>query len=298
MPGAAPGFRGNLLKAPLSPAIASKLDDLKRRLQSWGRVVVLFSGGVDSTLLLQVAVEVLGPEGVVALTCTGPHCPAEELAAAQETARRLRVRHLVVEFDPFGLPEFRDNTPRRCYACKRAIYQKGWEIAAAEEAEALLDGAQADDAASDRPGLQAAVELGVYSPLRETGWTKAQIREVSRVWGLPGWDRPAQSCLATRFPTNTPLDATAFRNVDRIEAFLRQQGFGPVRLRVHGDLGRLELPPEQWAGLLAPEILGALQRLATQLGWRFLTLDLGGYRSGSMNQGPGKPDLEDAALPE
>ena len=200
------------------------------------------------------------------------------------------MRHLVKEYDPFILPDFKHNTPKRCYACKRAIYQKSLEIAAEFEAGALLDGANADDAIADRPGILAAAEMGVQSPLREAGFHKDEIREMSRIWGLPGWDRPAQSCLATRFPVNTPLDAETFRKIDHMESWLRERGFGPVRLRVHGDLLRLELPPGQWLQVLAPEIKEALHSLAADLGWRYLTLDLLGYQSGSMNLRPGEPE--------
>ena len=252
---------------------------------TWKRVVVLFSGGVDSTLLLQAATEVLGP-GVVALTFLGTHCPSGELVAARETAQHLRVRHLVEAFDPLSLPEFRDNTPRRCYVCKQEIYRRGWDIAASLGAEALLDGANLDDSEADRPGLQAARELGVRSPLREAGLGKAQIRELSRIWHLPGWDRPPQSCLATRFPVHTRLNAEIMGRVDRVETFLRQQGLDPVRLRVHGDLLRLELPPEHWPRLLSPEVREALSHMITDLGCRHLTLDLLGYQSGSMNAPP------------
>jgi uncharacterized protein len=125
--------------------------------------------------------------------------------------------------------------------------------------------------------------MGVLSPLRESGWHKDQIRELSRIWRLPGWDRPAQSCLATRFPTHTILDSKALQKVDQVETWLQQQGFKPVRLRVHGDLVRLELPPEQWLQVIEPEIRGALSSLVADLGWRYLTLDLMGYQSGSMN---------------
>jgi pyridinium-3,5-biscarboxylic acid mononucleotide sulfurtransferase len=258
------------------------LERLKQLLGTWRRVLVLFSGGVDSTLLLKAALEVRG-EGVVALTFHGSHSPAEDLTAAQEIARHLGVRHLIKHFDPFILPDFRDNTPRRCYVCKQEIYRQGWEIAASMGAECLLDGAHLDDSADDRPGLLVAVAMGVHSPLRETGWRKAQIRELSRVWQLPDWDRPSQSCLATRFPTHTLLDVAVLQRVDRVETFLRHQGLGPIRLRVHGDLLRLELPPEQWTLLLKPDFREALHRMVADLGWRYLTLDLMGYQSGSMN---------------
>ena len=254
---------------------------------------MLFSGGVDSAFLLKAATHFLG-EGVLAVTLHGPHCPAGEMAAARETVRLLGVRHLVEVFDPFTLPDFKQNTAKRCYACKRAIFQKALKIAAAGEAEALVDGANADDVAADRPGILAAAEMGVGSPLREAGFHKDEIREMSRMWGLPGWDRPAQSCLATRFSPNTFLDAQNFRKIDDLESWLREQGFGPVRLRVHGDLLRLELPPGQWPGLLEPELKAALHRLVAASGWRYLTLDLSGYQSGSMNLRPGERGKEDA----
>lgn len=256
-------------------------------METWPRVVVLFSGGGDSTLLLKVASEVVGP-GLTALTFQGPQCPCEELARAREIALHLGVRHWVVAYDPFILPDFRDNTPNRCYACKQAMYRRSWEIASMVGAEAVLDGAQADDAGPDRPGLRAAAELGVRSPLRETGWHKDQIRELSRIWRLPGWDHPAQSCLATRFPTHTPLDPETLQKVDQIETWLRHQGLGPVRLRVHGDLVRLELPPDQWLQVLDLAVREALSAKIKDLGWRYLTLDLQGYQSGSMNVAPQK----------
>lgn len=243
---------------------------------------MLLSGGVDSALLLKAAVAALG-DGVSALTFTGPHCPQEDLTVAQSLARHLQVRHRVEDFDPFSLPAFRCNTRQRCYACKQAVYRRGWEIAALAGAQAVLDGATADDAAADRPGLRAAAELGIRSPLRETGWHKEEIRALSRFWDLPGWDRPSQSCLATRFPPNTLLTPEDLGRVDLVESSLRRQGFGPVRLRCHGELVRLELPPAQWPRLLQPGTLAALHRLVAAQGWRFLTLDLSGYQSGSMN---------------
>jgi pyridinium-3,5-biscarboxylic acid mononucleotide sulfurtransferase len=285
LPAPGRGFRGTILTSRLNPELAANLERLEHLLKTWRQVLVLSSGGVDSALLLAAAKKFLGA-GAVALTFQGPHCPGEEMAAAQEITGLLGVRQLVEAFDPFIIPDFRNNTPQRCYACKRAIYQRSYEIAADLGAEAVMDGANADDAAADRPGLAAAVEMGIRSPLRETGFTKNQIRELSRIWQLPGWNRPAQSCLATRLPTNTPLEVATLQKVDRVETWLRQRGLGPVRLRVHGDLLRLELPPEQWGQVLAPEIKAALHSLVADLGWRYLTLDLVGFQSGSMNAPP------------
>ncbi len=274
----------------LSPATAGKLAALQALLATWKRVVILLSGGVDSSLLARAAADILGP-GVLALTFTGPHCPAEEAAAASALARALGLRHRLETFDPFLLPDFRRNTARRCYACKQALYRRSWEIARQEGAEAVLDGATAADAAAERPGLAAAAALAIRSPLRETGFLKDDIRELARFWDLPAWNRPAQSCLATRFPVNTLLTPQDLRHVDQIEGLLRRQGFGPVRLRVHGDLVRLEIPPQQWPRLLASPALAELQKLVTDQGWRYLTLDLRGYQSGSMNAPPAEASV-------
>lgn len=280
----------------LSPATARKLAALQALLRTWPRVVVLLSGGVDSSVLVKAAADVLGP-GVLALTFTGPHYPNEEVAAAVALAQRLGIPHRLEPFDPFGLPDFRHNTPQRCYACKEALYRRSWEIARQRGAAAVLDGATADDAAAERPGLRAAAALGVRSPLRETGWHKSDIRELGRFWGLPGWDRPAQSCLATRFPPHTLLSPQDLQHVDVVEGFLRRQGFGPVRLRVHGDLVRLELPPTQWPRLLKPQTLTQLQDLSRSRGWRYLSLDLQGYQSGSMNARKQKQGESPAPVP-
>jgi uncharacterized protein len=258
------------------------LTALQALLQTWPRVVVLLSGGVDSSCLLRAAVEVLGSE-VVALTFTGPHIPAGEVATATRLAQALQVDHRVEPFDPFHLPDFRHNTPARCYACKHALYRRAWEIANLKGAAMVLDGANATDAVGDRPGFQAAAELGIRSPLRETGWQKEEIRALSHFWNLPTWEAPSQSCLATRFPTGTPISPTDLQKVEEVEAWLRQQGLGPLRLRVHGTLVRLELPPEQWPQVLQPERRAALQQRIAAQGWRYLTLDLRGYQSGSMN---------------
>ncbi len=285
MPPPTRGCGGNILNRVLPAPLARKLATLQALLQNWPRVVVLLSGGVDSSCLLRAAVEVLGSE-VLAVTFTGPHIPAEEIAVATKLAQSLHVRQRLEDFDPFHLPDFRHNTPARCYVCKQALYRRAWEIAAAAGAAAVLDGANAEDAAGDRPGLRAAAESGIRSPLRETNWQKEEIRALSHFWDLPTWDAPSQSCLATRFPTGTPISPTDLQKVEEVEAWLRHQGFGPVRLRVHGILVRLELPPEQWPQVLQPERRAALQQRIAAQGWRYLTLDLRGYQSGSMNAQP------------
>jgi uncharacterized protein len=227
---------------------------------------LLFSGGLDSSLLLAAAARVLGP-GLTAVSFSGPHTVAGELAAAVALARRFRVRHLIREMDPLVLPDFRQNTRQRCYACKKAIIEQAQEIAANEGIKEIWDGTNLDDLDDFRPGLQATRELGVKSPLLEAGLGKGAIREMSRQLAL-AWDRPSQSCLATRFPYDTELTGEALARVGRAESWLRGQGFSHVRLRIRGDLARLELLPEEWAAYLAPEVRRAFTALAARLGWR------------------------------
>jgi len=235
--------------------------------------LLLFSGGLDSSLLLAAAARVLGP-GLTALTFTGPHTVPGELAAAFALARRLRVRHFIREIDPLTFLDFRHNTRQRCYACKKAIIEQARNMAAALGIEEIWDGTNLDDPADFRPGLQAARELGVKSPLLEAGLGKEAIREMSRNLGLPG-DRPPQSCLATRFPYDTVLTREALAGVGRAEAWLRRRGFTHVRLRISGDRARLELAPAEWPAFLDPEIRGPFIALAAGLGWG-VELEVGG----------------------
>lgn len=235
--------------------------------------MLLFSGGLDSSLLLAAAAPVLGP-GLTALTFTGPHTVPGELAAAFALARRLRVRHLVRETNPLVLPDFQHNTRQRCYACKKAIIKQALMMAAALGLGEIWDGTNLDDLADFRPGLQAARELGVQSPLLAAGLGKAAIRDLSRKLGLP-WDRPSQSCLATRFPYDTPLTGDALARVGRAESWLRRRGFTQVRLRIRGDRARLELFPREWPAFLAPEVRRPFTALAAQMGWR-VELDVAG----------------------
>jgi uncharacterized protein len=251
-----------------------KINNLETYLRRGPRAVLLFSGGLDSSLLLAVAARALR-SGLTALTFTGPHIAPGELAAAWSLARRLRVKHLIREIDPLTVPEFQQNTRQRCYGCKKAIIQAAWEMAAAQGADVLWDGTNVDDLADFRPGLKAARELGVQSPLLETGWDKAAIRGASRQLGLP-WEKPPQSCLATRFPYDTLLTWESLARVGQAEAWLRRRGFSRVRLRVRGDRVCLELPQEEWANFLNPQVrrpFGA--RLARQ-GWQRVDLDVVG----------------------
>lgn len=236
-----------------------------------GRGALLFSGGLDSGLLLAVAARVLGPH-LTAITFTGSHTVPGELAAAYALARRFRVRQVLREFDPLDLKAFRENSPRRCYVCKRAIIEQAREIAQAGGIRTLWDGTNLDDLADFRPGLKAARELGVVSPLLEAGLGKEAIRNLSRALGLPG-DKASQSCLATRFPYHTPLTREGLARVGQGEAWLRSRGFTRVRLRVPREGVRLELLPEEWPAFLAPQVRRAFAALLTRLEFGPLSLE-------------------------
>ena len=247
---------------------SQNLDHYLRRQR---RAAVLFSGGLDSSLLLAAAARLLGP-GLTAITFTGPHTVPGELAAAWALTRRLKVRHLVRAFDPLSLPEFRHNTLERCYICKRAIITQAWERAATLGVQVLWDGTNVDDLANFRPGLRALREQGVESPLLLAGLGKAAIRALSRDLGLDA-DRPSQSCLATRFPYNTTLTADDLARVGRAEAWLRRRRFSHVRLKVEEDRVRLVLAPEAWPAFLAPAVRRGFTAFIMSLGFKELLWD-------------------------
>jgi uncharacterized protein len=246
--------------------------DLENHLRRWPRAALLFSGGLDSSLLLAAGARVLGP-GLTAITFAGPHTAPGELAAAGALARRLGVTHLVKEFDPLALPGFRENTRERCYVCKRAVIERGLKLAAAAGAPVLWDGTNLDDLADFRPGLKAAQELGVVSPLVAAGLGKATIRMLSRALGLD-WQKPSQSCLATRFPYHTSLTREALARVGQGEAWLGRRGFKGLRLRLEGAGVRLELPPGDWAVFLDPRVRRPFAALLSRLGLGPLSLEL------------------------
>jgi pyridinium-3,5-biscarboxylic acid mononucleotide sulfurtransferase len=248
----------------------SRLQNCLRQTES---ALLLFSGGLDSSLLLAAASPVLGP-GLVALTFTGPHTVPGELAAAFRLARHLKVRLLVREFDPLAIEDFRNNSRARCYACKRALILAARDLAVRQGIEMLWDGTNADDLSDFRPGLQALQEQGVASPLLQAGLGKAAIRRLTFALGFPG-GRPSQSCLATRFPYGCPLTREALAKVGQAESWLRRRGFSQVRLRVLTDeTVRLELRPEAWPAYLAAGVRGQFNALVRRLGWRRLELDL------------------------
>jgi uncharacterized protein len=259
----------------------SNLDLLKQILNGMESVLVAYSGGVDSTFILKVALETLG-ENVLAVTAKSPIHPASELAAAEELARRLGARHLVIEAGEMGDPAFVRNPPERCYLCKRGLFTRLKELAQERGLREVVEGSNYDDLGEYRPGLRALRELGVRSPLAEARLTKREIRSFSLEMGLPTWDKPAQACLATRFPYGELLTPERLKRVEEAEEFLRSLGLGQLRVRDHGILARIEVGREEMSRLLgemAPELVDKFKAL----GYAYITLDLEGYRTGSMD---------------
>ncbi len=257
-----------------------KLQALREELQRHKRVAVAFSAGVDSTFLLKVAHDTLG-ERAFAITARSCLFPARETDDARDFCRREQIAQILVTHDPFDIEGFRDNPPDRCYRCKRALFRRFAALAAERDAT-LVEGSNLDDEGDYRPGMRAIAELGIASPLRAAGLTKADIRALSRELGLATWDKPSFACLASRFVYGETITPERLDMADSAEQRLLNLGFRQFRVRVHGDLARIEVLPEEFPRLLrhAEELHGALRNL----GYRYVTLDLGGYQSGSMNR--------------
>jgi uncharacterized protein len=261
-----------------------KLARLRGILSGMESALVAYSGGVDSTFLLRVAVEELG-DRVVALTTRSPTAAEDDLDLADALAREFGVRHLVIDANELDIPGYAQNPTNRCYLCKGSLY----DICQAEAARLglahIVDGVNTDDLGDYRPGLGAAGEHGIRHPLVEAELSKDEIRSLSRSLRLPTWDKPSSPCLSSRFPYGTAITLEGLRKVGGAEGVLHRLGFRACRVRFHDPVARIEVPPEDIARLLEPAIRETVLREIRALGFLYVTVDLQGYRTGSLNEG-------------
>jgi len=270
-----------LVHADLTPN--EKLARLRARLRELGSVLVCYSGGVDSAFVLAVAHEELGPRAV-GMTAVSPSLAPAEREEALDTARRIGADHRLVASSEIDDPGYAANNPDRCFHCKSELYR----IASQKQVEwgmaAVVNGTNVDDLGDYRPGLEAAKQAGVVSPLVDLGFTKADIREGAAAVGLSIWDKPAAACLSSRIPFGTSVTRERLAQIGGLEAALKQLGFRQVRVRYHGDLARIELGADELLRAAEPEARGKIVAAGKEHGFRYITLDLGGYRMGSHNE--------------
>jgi uncharacterized protein len=265
------------------PELAEQRDLLIRTLRGYGRVAVAYSGGVDSTVVARAAYEALG-DRTIAITAVSDSLAAGELEEAESLARQIGIRHRIIRTEEFADPNYLRNNPDRCYFCKSELYGKLSGLRRELDVDVVASGANADDAGDHRPGMRAASENGVRHPLLECGLTKTVVRELARAWGLPTWDKPATPCLSSRIAYGEEVTPERVRMIDEAEQWLRRQGLRVLRVRYHkGDLARIEVPLEELPRLTSPIVSANLVAAFRSLGFKFVTVDLEGFRSGSLN---------------
>ncbi len=259
-----------------------KLDILKENIKKMQSAAIAFSGGVDSTFLLKVAHDVLG-NNVIAITATSSTYPKRELDEARKYAKSMGVKHIIIESEELDIEGYAKNPVNRCYYCKKELFSKLRNIAKENDINYVLDGSNLDDTGDYRPGMEAAKELGIVSPLKEAKLTKDDIRIFSREMDLPTWNKPSFACLSSRFPYGNKITSKKLKMVEDAEQFLLDLGFRQVRVRCHDTIARIEVAPEERSKFFDLSLMDKVGNKFREIGFTYVTLDILGYKTGSMN---------------
>lgn len=260
-----------------------KYEELKKYLGSFGKVAVAFSSGVDSTFLLYAAKEALG-DNVLALTASSCSFPVRELKETKAFCEEHGIRQIIVESEELSIEGFSHNPKNRCYLCKRELFQKFRDVAEREGIKEIVEGSNLDDNGDYRPGLMAVAELGIQSPLRTIGFTKNEIRMMSKHLGLPTWEKQSFACLSSRFPYGEEITEKKLGMVDKAEQYLLDMGFHQLRVRIHGNVARIELDPSEFGKFMEEDVRTKVYDMFKKTGFAYVALDIKGYRTGSMNE--------------
>lgn len=263
--------------------LLEKYDRLKEYIKSLGSIAIAFSSGVDSTFLLYAAKEALG-DNVIAVTASSSSFPERELNEAKEYCENLGVRHFVVKTAELEIEGFSHNPENRCYLCKHEIFKKIGQVAKEQHIKEVAEGSNPDDNGDYRPGLLAVAELGVKSPLRHIGFSKQEIRDLSKYFNIPTWDKQSFACLASRFPYGELISEEKLKKVDKAEQLLLDMGFHQLRVRIHGNIARIELLPEEFSKFMEEDVRLMVHKKFKEYGFAYVALDIIGYRTGSMNE--------------
>jgi len=267
----------------------SKIEHAKNIINEYKRVIVAFSGGVDSLYLLNLATQTLGKENILAVTVKSPLSTIGEAENAKYLSNNLGVEHIIVELDELSEPKIANNPIDRCYHCKKFRYEHLVKLKNDRGYCAVLDGSNFSDLGDYRPGMRACEELGIISPLKDAGFTKDEIRQQLKDLDIPQWDTPSRACLASRIPYGDILTEEKLTMVDNSERFLMSLGFRNMRVRIHGNIARIELPKKDMRIIFAKDLTEIISKELKKYGFKFVTLDLEGLRSGSLN--PDKEEL-------